>query len=459
MPIWRAANVLEATPGGRRLWQLNAEGGGRFAVQKDTALLANESAPAKAVSKDWQELYRPRLNIAWLPLDKVFLRAVQLPTSDPGEIQSMVELQLEKLSPLPVTHVVWSIHLLPKAEDKPEALQTVIVIIALRSFVEEFLGGLEGSGFSADRLECPALEELLATKLDKDGVWIFTAEDGAPALVAWLQNGVLQNVTLVSLPAGPERAQQLKSQIEQMAWSAELEGWLTAAPDVHLIAKPAEAAFWEPVLREWAERPIEVRAPVGAAKLAAASAERCAASAGGSSLLPAEFAARYRQEFVDGLWMRGAFVVVAIVLAGTLMYFGALYSLGLALQNEKGKLATVKQAYNDAEKDKAEIAILQSRANLQYAALDAWKAVAEAMPEGLTLDSMYFGNGKLELRGSADKDDLQAIYSFNESLRHAVKNANDTPLFTDVGTPKTQNRNNITDWNFSSTTRDLGENE
>jgi hypothetical protein len=429
-------------------------------VQGDTALLATEEAPSKAVKKDWQELYRPRLNVAWLPLDKVFLRAAQFPTSDPTEIRSMVELQLEKLSPLPVTHVVWSIHLLPKLEDKPEALQTVIVIIALRSFVEEFLGGLEGTGFSTDRLECPALEELLATKLDKDGVWIFASEDGVPALVIWQQGGVLQNVTLVALPAGPERGQQLKGQIEQMAWSAELEGWLPGPPEVHLVAKPAEAAFWEPVLREWTEKPINVRAPVGPSKLAAASAERCAAGDGGSSLLPAEFATRYRQEFVDGLWMRGAFVVVAIVLAGTLGYFGALYSLGLALQNERSKLNTVRQAYTDAQKDKAEIAILQARANLQYAALDAWKAVAEAMPEGLTLNNLYFGNGKLELRGTADKDDLQVIYSFNESLRHAVKPGNETPLFTHVDAPKTATtRANTTDWNFSSSTHAQGENE
>lgn len=459
MPVWRSANVLENTPGGKRLWQLSAESGGRFASQKDTILLAGEAAPAAAVSKDWQELVRAKLNIAWLPLDKVFLRAVQLPTSDLAEVRSMIELQLEKLSPLPVTHIVWSIHLLPKAEDKPEALQTVIVIIALRSFVEEFLGALEGIGFQADRLECPALEELLAANLNQDGVWIFAPENDAPALVAWRQGGTLQNLTLVALPSGPERAQQLKSQIEQIAWAAELEGWLTGQPEVHLIAKPAEAAYWEPILREWAERAIDVRPPVGASKLAEASAARGAADNPPSNLLPPEFATRYRQEFVDGLWMRGAFVVVGLILAGTLAYFGALYSLRLGLQNESSKLAAVKQAYLDSQKDKAEIDILQARADLQYAALDAWKAVAESMPEGLTLDDMYFRAGKLELRGTADKDDLQAIYAFNEALRHATKNGKDEPLFTTVDSIKSVTQGDKINWNFTSSTRDLGENE
>ncbi|HEY5083360.1 MAG TPA: hypothetical protein VII48_02470, partial [Rhizomicrobium sp.] len=240
MPVWRSANVLESSPGGRRLWQLAAEGG-RFTVTKETVLLANEAPPTAAVGKDWQELLRARLNIAWLPLDKVFLRAIQLPTSDAAEVQSMVELQLEKLSPLPVTHIVWSVYLLPTPADKPDALQTVIVIIALRAYVEEFLGALEAIDYLPDRLESPALEALLATKINEDGVWIFAVDDGEPALIAWQQGGVLQNLTLISLPAGPDRGLQLKTQIEQIAWSAELEGWLTEPPAIHLIAQPAEA--------------------------------------------------------------------------------------------------------------------------------------------------------------------------------------------------------------------------
>ena len=42
----------------------------------------------------------------------------------------MVELQLEKLSPMPVTQIVWSIQVLPHAEGN---LQTVIVMIVARN--------------------------------------------------------------------------------------------------------------------------------------------------------------------------------------------------------------------------------------------------------------------------------------------------------------------------------------
>ena len=90
--------------------------------------------------KDWQSLLWPRLNVAWLPLDKVFIRALQLPSSDPAEVASMVELQLEKLSPLPVTHLVWSYYMMPRPENAPaETLQNVIVVFALRTYVEELV--------------------------------------------------------------------------------------------------------------------------------------------------------------------------------------------------------------------------------------------------------------------------------------------------------------------------------
>jgi len=53
----------------------------------------------------------------------------------------MVELQMEKLSPVPVTQAVWSIQVLPRASSKEAGdLQTVIVAIAERKAVEDFVG-------------------------------------------------------------------------------------------------------------------------------------------------------------------------------------------------------------------------------------------------------------------------------------------------------------------------------
>ena len=57
----------------------------------------------------------------------------------------------------------------PHQSAVPSELQTVLVAMVAREFVEEFMGNLETRGYLADQLEVPFLHELLATKVDADG--------------------------------------------------------------------------------------------------------------------------------------------------------------------------------------------------------------------------------------------------------------------------------------------------
>src|SRR5262245_31766769 len=167
MARWHSCNVLESGSNKRNLWQFSA---GKFTLLRQESRTAAESLPHKVISKDWQTLLQPKLNIAWISAQHVFLRVIQIPKADLNETRSMVEFQLEKLSPLPVAQIVWGFELLqhPGAE-----MQTAVVIIVGRNHVEEFLGELEGQGYLADRLELPFLDELRATKVDGDGAWLF----------------------------------------------------------------------------------------------------------------------------------------------------------------------------------------------------------------------------------------------------------------------------------------------
>jgi hypothetical protein len=456
MARWYSANVLQTNAGGRRLWHLSANSG-HFAVQDETTLLLNEPCPPVAVGKDWHTLFRHKLNIAWLPADKVFFRAVQLPSSDAAEIASMVELQLEKLSPLPVTHIVWSIYLLPRLSDKPEALQVVIVIIAARSAVEEFLGQLEGEGFLPDRLEAPGLEQFLAAKINEEGVWIFAGAAGEPALVVWWYGATIQNLTLVALSAGPERGPQLKTQLEQIAWTGELEGWLTGPLKVHLLAASSEAGFWESVFKEWGEH-IELVPPASPKELAVLSAGRCGSSAASTSLLPPESAARYHQQFVDRLWMRSLVTVAALYIMGVLFYFGMLYVFEMKNDTVKKDLANMGPNYTNSLRDVEQIRILKDREALKYAALDCWKSVAENLPDSMTVDNLYFQRGKLELSGTVIAENQEEVGNFNEALRTATAPNNHEVLFAEVSPPSIRLSGTKGEWRFNCTLKG-GENQ
>ena len=168
MARFHSCNVLHVGPVQRRLWQFDARNGG-FTAHRDQVVEAGEALPYALVTKTWRSLWQPKLNVAWLPADSVFFRVTQLPKSSLEETRTMVEFQLEKLSPIPVTQVVWSLLVLPALPAPaatqpdesavPSALQTVIVVLAERKIVEEFLGQLEGQGYLADRLELPMLDQ------------------------------------------------------------------------------------------------------------------------------------------------------------------------------------------------------------------------------------------------------------------------------------------------------------
>jgi hypothetical protein len=448
MARWQTVNVLLTSASGRRLWQLSPNGS-NFTVQGEKTVLINEGLPATAVAKDWHTLFRKKLNIAWLPADRVFLRVVHLPASEPGEIEQMIELQLEKLSPLPVGQMVWSFYLMPRPLEKPDALQTVIVIIAAHSSVEEFLGQLETEGYLADRLEAPGLDQLLAVNMHEEGVWVFPNGETEPILIAWWYGGAVQNLTLVSLPAGEERGPQLKTQIEQIAWAGELEGWLSGTPKIHLVAAPEEVRFWEPFFKNSGEQ-LQLHPPATEPQLASLSARRCAENSSKTNLLPRDFSTRYHQQFVDGLWMRGLLAVLSTYIIGVLIYFGALSVLKMKYNKVKSELASISGSYTNALKDGEELRILLDRQELKYKALDCWRAIATNLPDSITLEHMYFRRGKLELRGTAVTEEADQVGKFNEDLRHITNpNRPNQLLFSDVAPPSMNTHGASTEWGFS----------
>src|SRR5438874_3093238 len=265
MGRWHSCNILHSAHDVRNLWQFSA--GSKIALQRQIAALPTEPLPPKVVAKDWQTLFQPKLNVAWLPADQVFLRVVQVPKSDLAETQSMLELQLEKLSPMPVAQVVWGFELLQPSgtQDAMTTLegemQTAIVIVVARSYVEEFLGKLEAQEYLADRLELPLLDQLRATAIKEDGGWIYPGAGGDQysCLVAWWYGGTLRNLSLVHLPATEKRGDLLQEQLMQMTWAGELEGWLTFLPRFHLVAAEPAASAWKALFKP--EQQIDVVPP------------------------------------------------------------------------------------------------------------------------------------------------------------------------------------------------------
>ncbi|HEY4416815.1 MAG TPA: hypothetical protein VGO57_14080 [Verrucomicrobiae bacterium] len=426
MPRWNSCNILQLAPDAKKLWQFNAKGGG-FVLGSEQRVPHAAPLPAKLVAKNWSSLWQPKLNVAWLPPENVFLRAVELPASSADETFAMVELQLEKLSPLPVTQIVWTFHILPQAS--AENLQTIIVVIVARNVVEEFLGKLERDGFLADRLEVPMLDQIDALPATEDGEWIFPQIIGGQnaALIAWRSGGALRHLSFITLPAAGDRAVELKNQIAHIVWSGELEGWLTSPPKWHLIADPVNATEWDNLLRTGLNEPVQLIAPPPAVDLAARTAKRATVGTK-TNLLPPEFTERYRQQLVDRLWLHGLGYAGLLYVIGLVIYFCAVGVLDYKTTKVESQVAALSNSYTNSLQLTAQYQVLSERQQLKYAALDCWQIVAEQLPQTITLERFGFSDGqKLALSGVAPPDEANTLFNFNEAVKKVMLNGQ--PVF------------------------------
>jgi len=452
-----SCNVLDSSPVERHLWHFAAERND-VKLQHEVTAAATAPLPQKTVEKDWRELYQPKFNIAWLPASQVFLRVVQLPAVDRQELISMLEFQLEKLSPLPIPQIVWSAEVLPSTVEKT---QTAIVCIVSRDVVEAFLGKIEEQNYQPDRLEIPQLNQILADGLREDGGWIYpgTGPESDLCTVTWWSTGTLQQIELLRLPPPPAepgtpvnpqaaRAEFLRQELMQTAWAGEMEGWLKLPVKWHLVADESTAAYWQSLLASFAEEGVEIHPAFDRTGIAHYSAKRAVRSESAADLLPPEFAARYHQQYVDRLWMRGLGAVVGVYVIGVAIFLIALRVYAFQDGRIKGQVAALATTYTNVLRLRERAEVLQEQLNLKYAALDCWKVISEQLPADFTLINLIFAPRGLQVYGTAPQDQAQKVIEYNDAIRRATVNGQ--TLFKEV-TPPTMNSRGASaalNWNF-----------
>lgn len=409
---------------------------------------ADAPLPGFVAGRDWQLLLKPRLDVAWMGSETACLRVLDLPTTEPSEIGPMVEIQLEKISPIPAAQAVHGFEVLPGAHGGTST--TVLVAIVARNVVEQRLAALAAKGFVADRLDIPLAREL-AGRLQEDGLWVVSDPGGAQGLVAvaWRVDGRVRQVDVLRLMPGEAGGRALAAALTRVAWAAEMEGWLKETPPVRLVGGEAWADALGPALAEWSGQGAPARQPAREASAVAADSARMALGRAGITLVPEDVATRNRQAFVDRLWMRGLGSVGALYLVLVLGGIAWFTHKESELSDTQVNLRGLAQHYTNAMRLRDQVLILEEQANLRFAALDCWKATVETLPDDLTLTTMNFIRGRtLRLDGTVDPSRRDAVTRFNSELL-AVKVRNQ-PLFASVKPAQVQVRGTMATWSFEA---------
>jgi hypothetical protein len=456
-------NVLDCSTGKQQFWRF-AKGKNQMKLVHVRETEADEPIQAKHLERDASQMWRPHCqNDAWLPSEKVFFRVLQLPNCDPRELPPMVEMQLERISPIPLGSAVWTFEVVPVFR-ADRAQQTVVVMFAERAVVEKYVGELEKIGYRPDRLETPVLHQVMATPQGgerPDGAWIYPrfAEEQVICTVAWWDEGVLHNITQISLTTS-EHLNELTEHLTATTWAGEMEGWLTGATDWHLVVEKDVGEQWLPILNEWAGHGVQVLEPPDAGELAAVSAARALRPIDRGNLLPPDLRARYRRDDVDrvlGNLFVWSLMIYIVCMAGYIFYWKPQVNGDLA--EAKSANVKIKKMEKDLKSLEVRHRLLKDQLELSAAALNVLKAVAEFMPEEVNLVILKFNERggqrrNINLHGQMKAEDWEKLAVYREKLTQATVKDQETneekKLFSEVITGTTSPvAGGYTAWNIN----------
>jgi len=412
----RSFVVLDLPGESGRVWLFERANGG--VKQAASAQIdPGRPVPPAYAARSFREALQPRLRVAWLPPQRIYLRLLRLPPAELHEVPAMIEFELERVSPLPLNEIAWSYELIAPEKGKP---LDAALLIAPRAAVEAFLGRVEQAGFLPDKLDFPLLRELLSRRPEGQEVVILAREgpEGLFALLGWWSEGRLEHLGLIPLSLDDAGQNAFLETLRQTAWTGEIAGWHDPSrARWRLMAPPEIARALEPALRQAAGERLIVETPKEAAELAALTA----AARSPLNLLPPDIAAGYKKQ-------AGRRVRLAAAKAALVGYF--LLALGfLALLNVRQyqkdemtyRAGLLYPEYTNALALKAQVQVLEEQLQLKFAVLDCLKAISDTLPSEMTLRSFAFHDGRtVTIYGTVPADRQNRVTEFNEALAKAT---------------------------------------
>ena len=466
--------------GGTNLLDLGSENPRYWRHSKNKREEFNEGDAAmvrlqQRTRRSWQDMFQSRYeNCLWIGVEQVLFRVLQVPRCNRrSELEELVSLQVDRLSPWSMAQTVWSFDVVPDWRGERQ-LQTVLVEMAKRDAVEELIGKSLDCSMRPDRVEVPVryqMQSILSQSRSVDGAWIFPKTSGqqVSCLVAWWQEGVLHHIEKFNL-SSVSGVDELTQCLSATSWAGEMEGWLTKPCVWHLVSDGRLSEQWLPALKAWSGQDVDWVAPIDAGELALLSAARATGPVNEANLLPPDFRDQFRRDDVDRAWGWTTVCIALFVMLGVGAFFGVLKWKGKELAAAEKRLRTLDPKYKETLRLKQQSELLEEQIDLGRVALDCLHAVAASIPENVTLDRFTFTEVKsgeadnLVLRGTADEESQDKIGAFFDALgkytvkdpdeeneEDAAKKPKQRNLFRDVKMPRqTRRTGGLWEWSITA---------
>lgn len=332
--------------------------------------------------------------------EHVLCETVKLPTAEPGELKQMLDLQIDRLTPLPLEEVVYGFQPLSVADGQTEML----VAIARKEVVNERVGALEAVGLPAEVVSL----DVLAVFRDLVARGALPQDDNLNALV--FVSDPAMNVIIHSRgrPVAVRSilcvAEAAREELQRTLLAAQAEQTRGALGEVAFMPWGVDrGAACEQLARVWGatgRRLPEIPGLSPASSLCAESA--AAAEQTRLNLLPDEWRQRRRAARLRRQLTRAAMIAGSVYVAGLLVFLALLFVRQSRLSHLRAQANALRPQYAEARRMHSELVAMQKQLDTTYSSLEVLREVTTLMPGNLKLNSFQFKKDQsVTLRGQS----------------------------------------------------------
>jgi len=365
---------------------------------------------------------------------ELLMRTMEFPTADPAEISSMVDFQIDKVSPFPLDQLAVSHEILKQTEKGA----LVMMVAAKRDCIDEIGDIFQQKGLHIHSMDARVLGWLHLLEsgghLDGTGCEILIIDDEVDFALVFLSDGLPVSFRALHANIRDEGI------VDELA--REIGYTLTTLDTEYDLPAPAAIAIWSlhtlPFdvcnhLKQKSGLAVRCNDLASLPPLSKGIIERALHTDNRIELIPREWVEHKKNERLRKKYTLISAAIVAVWMAFLVILFSIYETRSIKLnriQKRADAIAPVAAiAFENREKLKA-LKIYTDRSN---SALECLREVTRLLPPGdIEFGGFKYNKGKaVTIRGSADSDD--SVYAFFTSL-------SDAPLFVQVKDQSVNNR-------------------
>jgi hypothetical protein len=375
-----------------------AEGAEVSILQQSSASAAPPEGAADATPQ-WQsaaqalrQKFDPREHrvVTSVSCEDVLCQILRLPSTDPGELKQMLDLQIDSLTPLPLEEVVYSFQPL----DTVEGQTRVLVAIAPKATVNRRVEALEAAGLQPEIVSVDALAVFRALTnrsllAGDDRLNVLVVLSAASTDVIVYSQGM--PLAVRSIVPGATAESVLREELQRTLIAAEAGHPQRATGGVTFLAPSEDLKAFAQEVANGLSAPTSFLTNGAVPSVGLSLCLQCATGEAATlNLLPDEWrhkrqTAAFRRRLIRGV------IAVGVVYAFALAVFLTVFAV------RKARLHRVESAINRrqseflrAKESQSQLIAMTKQLDTKSSALEVLREVASGLPENVKLNYFQF---------------------------------------------------------------------